>query len=448
MLGLTASAGVLWPSLWGGPGRADHGPASFAGPAGVPAAVRVDAIRPVRGGVRRLTIQPGTVHAFESVDLFAKASGFLKTQVVDIGSPIRRGQVLAEIDAPELVRDLEEAGAALEQARARAEQAASRVATAEAECKAWAAQAAQAETDLQRLAANRTLSEKQYRRISDLSARHAVERVLVDEHQTKLDSDQAAERAGHAAIRTARAQVAVADARLLQARADVSEARAAIRVAEARLARARVLADYARVVAPFDGVVTRRTFHPGAFIRSAADGVSEPLLTVMRTDLMRVVIQVPDLDVPLLDVGDKATIAVDALKGREYTGVVARLGKREDPTTRTMRAEVDLTNGDGALIEGMYGRASIELLPPTAHLTVPAACVVGHAGHSQASVFLVRADKAHRVPVTLGLDDGTSVEVLAGLEPSDLVVLRPPRTLADGTSVVATSAATAGAARR
>ncbi len=448
ILGLAALGGVLWPLLWVEPGRADHGPVSYAHAAHVSSVVRVSAIRPVRGGIRRLTIQPGTIHAFESVDLFVKASGFLKTQVVDIGAPIRRGQVLAEIDAPELERDLEEAGAALEQARARAEQASSRVATAEAERQAWVAALAQAEADIPRLAANRGLSEKKLSRMNDLNGRNAVERVLVDEYQAKLDSEKAAERVGHAATLTAHAQVAAADARVRQAHSDEMEARASVRVAEARVARARVLAGYTRVVAPFDGVVTRRTFHPGAFIRSAADGVSEPLLTVMRTDLMRVVIQVPDLDVPLLDAGDKATVVVDALKGREYTGVVARLGKREDPSTRTMRAEVDLTNGDGVLVEGMYGQASIELQPPTAHLTVPAACVVGHEGRSRASVFVVRADKAYRVPVTVGLDDGTSVEVLTGVGPDDQIVVRPPRTLDDGTSVVTTAAGTAVTTQR
>jgi HlyD family secretion protein len=160
------------------------------------------------------------------------------------------------------------------------------------------------------------------------------------------------------------------------------------------------------------------------------------------------VIQVPDLDVPLLDVGDKVTVAVDALKGREFTGSVARLGKSEDPTTRTMRVEVDLPNPEGLLVEGMYGRATIELQPPTDNLTVPAACVVGHAGRGKAAVFVVRDGKAQRTPVTLGGDDGSSVEVLSGLGPNDEVIVRPGSTLDDGAPVKTTVSQGGEAVRR
>ena len=77
-------------------------------------------------------------------------------------------------------------------------------------------------------------------------------------------------------------------------RADLTEARTAVRVAETRLAEARVNVDYTRIIAPFDGVVTHRAFHPGAFVRSASEGGQASLLTVKRTDLMRVIVQVPD----------------------------------------------------------------------------------------------------------------------------------------------------------
>src|SRR5262249_28942252 len=212
-------------------------------------------------------------------------------------------------------------------------------------------------------------------------------RKLVDEQQHELESARAGEHSARAAIVSARAQEATASARVRQARADATSARSAIRVAEARLARTRVLVDYTRVVAPFDGVVTQRGFHPGAFIRSAADGEPMPLLTVRRTDLMRVVVQVPDLDVPLLDVGDKATGATAARRGRDFGGTAAGRGKSEAPRPRPMRVEIDLPNPSGRLVAGMYGRATIELQPPTAAPTVPAACVVGHAERGQAALY-------------------------------------------------------------
>ena len=178
-------------------------------------------------------------------------------------------------------------------------------------------------------------------------------------------------------MQTTQARLLGAAAKVDQARADVAEARAMIGVAQARLDKARVDLDYARIVAPFDGVVTRRSFHPGAFIRSAAEGNQTPLLTVSRTDLMRVVIRVPDRDVVLASAGDPVVVTIDGLDRREFRGVVARIGESQDPTSRTMRVEVDLPNPDDLLREGMYGRAIIELEPASQRLTVPAACVLG-----------------------------------------------------------------------
>jgi RND family efflux transporter MFP subunit len=439
MLGLGLLGWYALPALWENAGQQASKPEAVAAATTTPASdatPRVDVIHPTRGGVRRVTTQPGSIHAFESVELCAKVSGFLKTQSVDIGSRIRQGEPLAAIDAPELQRDVEEAEAAVAQARALAELALSRVATADAEREAADALVAEAETDQPRLAAKRLLAEKQCERIKGLHERDAIERRLVDEHQEDMEAARAAEATGLATIKTARAAAAAAAAKVRQAKADVRAADSTVRVAAARLARAEVLAGYTRLTAPFDGVITRRVFHPGAFIRSAADGTPVPLLTAMRTDKMRVVIQVPDLDVPLVDVGDPATVVVDALKGREFKGSVARLGKSEDPTTRTMRVEVDLPNPDGLLVDGMYVRATINLQPPSDHLTVPAACVVGHSEHGTGSVFVVRAGKTRRLTVTIGNDDGTSVEILAGVEPNDKVVIRPGATLNDGTAVV------------
>jgi RND family efflux transporter MFP subunit len=405
-----------------------------------PAGERVEVVRPTRGGLQRRTIQPGSVHAFESVDLYAKVSGFLETQGVDIGDAVKQGQVLATIDAPEVDKDVEEAAAVVEQAKARADLAEARVATAEAERAAAVAAVAQAEADIDQHVARRELAGKEFERIRGLSAQSAVDRRLVDEHQHKLDAARAGERSAKAAVQTARAQLDAAAAKVHQAKADVADARATVRVTEAKLARARVVADFARIVAPFDGVVTRRNFFPGDFIRSAAEGEPLPLLTVKRTDLLRVVVQVPDLDVSLLDVGDPARVVVDALKGRSFAGKVSRLARAENPTTRTMRVEVDLPNPSGLLVEGMYGRATIDLMPHSDNLTVPAACVVGHAPESKGAVFVVRGGKVKRTPIVLGEDDGNLVEVLEGLGSDDEVVVRPGGSLEDGAVAVAVAA--------
>ena len=400
-------------------------------------AVRVDVVRPRTGGLTRKTSQPGSIHAFESVDMYAKVSGFLGTQAVDIGAVVKRDQVLAEIASPELEKDVDEAAAAVEQARARATLAEARVATAQAEREAVAASVAQAEADIDQHVARRSLNEKQLERIKGLYARDAIQKGIVEEQQHDLDSALAAERSARVAVLTARAQLAAAAAKIHQALADVAEAKSAVALAEVRLGRSRVMHDYCRIVSPFDGVITARHFHPGAFIRSAADGSSSPLLTVMRTDRMRVVVQVPDLDVALLDVGDPATVLIDAIKGQTFTGPVSRLARAENPTTRTMRVEIDLENPSGLLFEGMYGRATIELRPPSKGLAIPALCIVGHSSAGRAKVYVVRDGRIRSVDVTVGDDDGTTTEVLSGLAPDDPVVLNPRGVTEDGTPVVA-----------
>jgi RND family efflux transporter MFP subunit len=400
-------------------------------------AARVEVVRPDAGGIPRSTTQPGSIHAFETVNLVAMVSGYLKTQSVDIGSRVRKGQVLAVIDVPRERQAVAEASSLLNQARAQARQASARVKTASADRDAAAAMLAQTEADVDRLVANRQLAEKQFSRISDLAAREAVERVLVDEQRHDLDSAVAAERTARLAVDTARAKLSGASANLERAGADLEVAEAAVGVAEARLETARVNLAYATITAPFDGVVTHRKFHPGAFVRAATDAGQPPLLTVVRTDLMRVVVLVPDREVVLANPGDAADLVVDALGGRVFRGTVARVAESEDHQSRTMRVEIDLPNPDGSLRDGMYGRATIHLAASSKHLTLPAECVTERSGNGKGAVRVVREGTVRRVAVELGADDGSRVEVVSGLGPDDRVVLRSSRPVEDGSRVVA-----------
>ena len=123
-----------------------------------------------------------------------------------------------------------------------------------------------------------------------------------------------------------------------------------------------MLLGYTVVTSPYDGVVTKRHFSRGDFVRGADSGGERvPLLAVERTDLMRVVVQVPDRDVPYVTVGDPAALEIDALPGRNFTAKVSRYADSEDPASRLMRTEVDVPNPDGVLRRGMYGRATLTL---------------------------------------------------------------------------------------
>lgn len=410
-----------------GPGAKGRGP-------GVP---MVETIRPRTGGIPRTIQQPASIHAFETVDLYAMVSGYLRSQSVDIGSRIRKGQVLAELNVPRDAKSVDEAASLVEQARAAVIQADANIHVADAQRRAAEAVARQSVSDVDRLKAERVLAEKQFARVSELAARSAVDRRLVDEQQSAMDAARAAERTSEIAVQTAQARALAAAAEVDRAKADAAQARSSLGVAEARRDRLKVNLEYARIIAPFDGVVTRRTFHPGALIHSAMEGGKQPLLTVKRTDLMRVVVLVPDRDVVLTTVGDRASISVDALDGRSFEGTLARIAQSED-AERMMRVEIDLPNPDSLLYDGMYGKATIALGRNPRSLAVPPAALFERIGRARGVVYLARDGVARRAEVRLGGDDGSLVEVLSGIRPDDLLILRSSTPIDDGMRVATT----------
>ena len=274
--------------------------------------VRVEVVHPSVGGIERQTIQPGSVIAYESADLLAKVSGYLKTQEVDIGSRVKQGEALAEIDAPEFVKAVDQGKAAVDQAKAQVIQAQARITTAIALRDATEAGVKQAEAEIDRAAAVRSFREKQYARIKSLYDLKSIDERLVDEKLDEMQAARATEAAARAAVLTAKAQVGAADAKVEQARADLTDAEAKVEVEQATVGKAQVFVEYSKITSPYDGVVTKRNFFRGAFIRSPDQGGLIPLLGVSRTDLMRVVVQVPDRDVPFIGLGNSAKVQIDA----------------------------------------------------------------------------------------------------------------------------------------
>jgi len=401
-----------------------------------PDATRVDVVHPSRGGLTRTSSQIGSVHSFEHADLYAKVSGYLKTQAVDIGSRVKKGQVLAEIDDPELVLDAERAAAALKEAKTAVVLAEARVKTVQADEQAARAAVAKAEADVASFAAKRKYRQKELTRYRDLLARKAVPQQVVDEYEENYDAALAQERSAEAEVISFRAQLSAAAARIDQAKADLGQAKASVDVNAETLARDRVLVDYTKIISPYDGVVTLRSYHIGDFIRAATEGrMEQPLLTVARTDKMRVVTYVPDRDVPYTNVGDKAIITFDALPDQKFEGTVSRFSFTEVADSRTMRTEVDLENPTGVLREGMYGIATIILEQDTSSLTIPTRCLSAQGKGATASVFVVQNGRAREVPVTVGIDNGIRVEILKGIHVEDEVITN--RTgIADGIPVV------------
>ncbi len=397
--------------------------------------LRVEVAHPTAGGIERQTTQPGSVIAYESADLYAKVSGYLKKQDVDIGSRVKVDDVLAEIEAPEFNKAVDQGRAAVNQAEAQVAQAEARIATAIALREAAEAGIKQADAEVDRAAAVRAFREKQYARIKSLFDLKSIDGRLVDEKLDEMEAARATEAAARAAVLTAKAQVGAAEAKVDQARADLTDSKAKVEVDQATRSKAQVFVEYTKIRSPYDGVVTKRNFFRGAFIRSADQGGLVPLLAVSRTDLMRVVVQVPDRDVPYIGPGNSATVRIDALPGAEFSGKVSRMADSEDPTTRTMRVEIDIPNPKNTLREGMYGRVTIQLSQVSDALTIPSSCLTGTVDDGEAEVFVVQNGVAHRRKVRVGADNGLRMEILDGLTDKDVVIRRHNGPLKDGTRV-------------
>jgi HlyD family secretion protein len=435
---VVVTAGVIWQQS-GGYKASDAPQPDPAQPAASATAdgqaIHVDVIRPRQGGMKRVSTQPGTVHAFDHADLFAKISGYLKEQRVDIGDRVKKGQVLAVIDDPEVIEDAARAEAQWNLAKAQALQAQARIRSAEAGREAVAAQVEQAKADVERYNADLRYRDSSYARIANLFKQHAVDEKLVDEERDRRDASRAALHSAQAAVITAQAQLAEADAKVEQAKADLEAAKQYVEVDASNLAKARVFVNYTKIVAPFDGVITHRNFHAGDLIQSATDSRQLPLLRVARTDLMRVIVQVPDMDAPYTDPGDPAVLTIATLGNAQFVAKVSRVADSQDADTRTMRTEIDIPKPSGKLREGMYGTAEITLTPTSDNLSIPSLCLVNVSENGAAFVYVVRDGKAHLVPVKIGADNGLEVEILSGLRPDDEVIANHSGTIADGQPV-------------
>jgi len=407
------------------------------------APARVEVVHPSSGGLQRTCIQPGSVEPFKAADLYAKASGYLKEQSVDIGSHVKEGQILARISVPEYETQVQRDKARVRDANAKVKQMAAHLKAAQAEARAADAAIQFAKVLVQSKTAFRKYREKQLKRIKELVAKNALDERTRDEQEDYYASAFEAENAANEAVNSALEKASAAHAKITQAEADLDEANAEVAVAVEELAKSNVLLDYTVIHSPYSGVITKRTFHVGDFIKSADQGGTTPMLAVEMTDVMRVVVQVPDRDVPYIHEGEPASVEIDSLPGTIFDShgdrkiEVSRWADAEDPSTRTMRTEVDVPNPDGKLRHGMYGRVTLKLGSgmPNA-LRIPSGCLFGKAERGWGVVRVVKGNKVKLTPVRYTIDNGLETEIIEGLSKDDLVIARATGPLEDGSAVV------------
>lgn len=409
-------------------------------------ALDVQTLSPKAGGVVKTLSQPATLEAFQGAALYAKVSGFLDTQNVDIGSEVKKGDLLARISVPELDADVQRLEAMLEQRKQIVAQQKAKAEVVAAQAKAAEASVKVAETVLHAKEAYRSYRAKQLARLNELMAERAIEPKVVDESEDEYSAAVEAEAAAREGISSAEQNFVAAKSRIAESKADILEAQAAQAVTAAQLKQAQVLLDYANIKSPYTGIVTLRSFNPGDFIRAAeTSSASTPILSVERTDLMRVVLQVPNEYVQHIHTGDKAKLyfesLLDAGNASTQEATVARTSGAEDRSTRTMRVEFDLKNDKGLLRSGMYCKVTMQLgtSGPNA-VSLPATALTNRIDEHSGELWVVKYGAAKKMRVTISNDNGINIEVSGGLTPQDQVIVKANGTLVDGVPVKVTNA--------
>jgi RND family efflux transporter MFP subunit len=350
---------------------------------------RVVVMRVERGPDQNEIKLPGTMQAVTEAPILARADGYLKRRLVDIGDRVRSGEVLAEIDAPELDQQIHQAEAAIEQAQAAIEQA---------------------QASLEQGKANRELA-----RLTADRFKRLVERGI----SPQQDGDQY------------QAQLAAQDANVQALEKALLAQRSNLTAVKANLARLQDVQGYRLVKAPFDGVITLRNVDVGALVSTG----NTLLYRIAQTGTLRTYVNVPQGSVNSVHVGQTALLTVAQFPGRTFRGTVMRMANALDPASRTMLVEVDVPNSDAAVLPGTYAEVDLSGTRVNPPLVVPAGAVIFRTDGAQLAV--VQPDSTvHLQKITVGRDYGDRVEILQGVSEGATIVAAPGDTAREGAKIV------------
>ena len=351
----------------------------------------VSVAHPKLGPMTTEIVLPGNIQAFIDSPVYARATGYLKRWNADIGARVQAGQVLAEIDAPELDQQVTQAQGALAQAQAAVEQSAA---------------------NLQQGKANEELARVTASRWSALAGKGVVSRQENDTYQAQYQAQVANVQALEKAVAAARSNLAAA---------------------QANLGRLQELQAFKAVRAPFDGVITARNTDVGALINAGNGGPAQELFHIASISRLRVFVNVPQTYSRAAVPGIPAELTLAEFPGRRFRGQLARNAEAIDAGTRTLLSEVDLDNTSGELRPGAYAEVHLKLPASVPSVIIPVGAILFRSEGLR--VGIVRDGKAQLTPVVLGKDYGTEVEVISGISPDDQVIANPPDSLTSGTAV-------------
>lgn len=362
---------------------------------------------------------PGNTEALNVARIYARATGYVRERRVDIGTHVKSGQVLAVIESPELDAQLSQAVANLEQARAAVVQAKANLEQANAGV-------LQARAGVVQAQANEDIAATTNTRWTRLVSRGVLPKQAGDERRSALAAREAETQAASANEKTTIAAVS-------SRQADVRAAQAAVDAQSANVRRLQRMQEFEQIVAPFDGVVTERKVERGDLVTADAGG-DRSLFSVAQGNTLRIQVNVPQTYAVDLKSGQAAEVTLREQPGRVYEGKVARTAEALDPTSRTLLSEVQLDNKGGELLPGMYAQVKFTLSRSQPVRVIPGNSVVANAGGTRV-VSVTPDGRVHFLPVELGRDLGSDVEVSNGLTGAERIVTNPPDTLTEGQAV-------------
>lgn len=350
------------------------------------AVTSVAVVRPVPASEAGLSLA-ATTQATQDAVIYARTSGYIRKRYVDIGDTVKAGQLLAEIDSPEIDAQLRQARADLRQA--------------------------ERNLDLQR--------------------------ATLDLAQVTMGRYQGANQEGAVAVEAVDQSVSAHRA----AQAAVAAAEASVESYQANVRRLMDLTGFERVLAPFAGTVIQRNVDIGTLITAGSPtnntavaptgvtGQANGLFEVARIDELRVFVNVPQVYAPSVKLGLPVEVTVRGQQQAPVTGTVARSARALDPTTRTLLTEVDIPNPDHRILPGMFVYVAFKIGPSGTRWRVPATAVVVNAKGTRVAV-VGSGNKLHFQNVVLGRDFGDVIEVQAGLNGDERVVAQPTVSLQEG----------------
>ncbi len=394
---------------------------------------KVATVKPKRMSLTQKTEQPGKIEAYSMTRIHAKVNGFIDQMLVDIGDHVvgpkkdeqgnivEKGQLLAQLIAPELSDELAQKEAMIALAQADIDQARAAVKVAESLAISAEANVVEAVAGQRRVEAEYQRWKSEADRISLLASTKTVTAKLAEETSQQMKGADAAREEAEARIQSAHAKQNVSKVAITKAKADLRSIDAKLRIAEAEYHRVQSLCEYMQIRAPYSGIISVRNFDRGSLMQVSQANDANPLFTIVQSEKVRVSLNVPETKAVLVNPDGKATIKVPALNNRIYEGRVARTSWVLNSSTRTLECEIEVSNDEGYLRPGMYANVELVVAHKSDILTLPRAAIIQVEG-KPTCLIVAEGNALARRSLQTGIVTPTDIEIISGLEGNEDVV--------------------------